>query len=273
MTQASTPPAARPINSPPSPTSGARQANIPLILISVGLGLITVLATNWYVQKIKTQVSEDTMILYQLNRSVEPGDKLRERDVNPTRVPNSLKETYIDKLHCIPQEHLPNKIGQTFENYGSDGEFLTFDLFTPRGDAQATAVQPAEGKRSLTIPVNAEWTSKTLAPEDYVDISAVLNIPGRRTQDVLIMERVRVLGVGNRFAGSPDGTSRGRSSNSITIEVSPDEKSALVTIGRYAVDEQFVLVERNKKDREEKIESSTVNPEVLKMLGISVESN
>lgn len=259
--------------SPAGPNPGAQQANIPLILIAVGLGLVTVVATNWYVHKIKTQVSEDMMTLYQLNRSVEPGDKLRERDVTPTQVPRSLRETYIEKLHCITSEDLTLKIGETFEQYGASGEFLTFDLLTPRSNAARSAVQPAQGKRSLTIPVDSDWTPRTLAPDDYVDISAVLNIPGRRTQDVLIMERVRVLGVGDRFIGSTDTGGRTRNSNTITIEVTAAEKSALVTIGRYAVNEEFILAERNKKDREETIDNASVNPEVLKLLGIKLETN
>jgi Flp pilus assembly protein CpaB len=273
MTQANAQPAARTPGSMPPPPGGTTQsANIPLILIAVGLGLVTVIATNWYIHKIKTQVASDMIVIYKLNRSVEPGDKLRDRDITPQKVPRSLQDSYVEGLGCITASDKANQIGQTFKRYAKASSFLTYELFTATGGAGGRNLQPREGKRSLTVPVDGDWTPRTLDPNDIVDISAVLNIPGRRTQDVLIMERVRVLGVGDRMLGS-QGTGRSRSISTVTIEVTPEEKSALVTIGRYAVDEEFILAERNQTDTDIKIDSGSINPDVLKMLGIKMDSN
>ncbi len=274
MTQATTQPAARPSGASPATSGGgggAQQANIPLILIAVGLGLVTVIATNWYVHRVKTQVAADMIVVYKLNRSVEPGDKLRDRDVTPLRIPRTLQETYVEGLGAITRDALGNQIGQEFKRFAKSSSLLTFELFTRAGGGPGGDVQPREGMRSLTIPVNSEWTPRTLDPNDLVDISAVLSIPGQRTQDVLIMERVRVLGVGDRLIGSSD-SGRRRSLSTVTIETKPSEKSALVTIGRYAVDEEFILAERNQTDTDIQIDSGSVNPEVLRMLGIKMES-
>jgi len=257
---------------PPPPGPTAQSANIPLILIAVGLGLVTVIATNWYIHKVRTQVEGDVIVVYKLNRSVEPGDKLRMRDVAPQQIPAKLQDS-IKEFGCITRDDLENQIGLTFKRYANASELLTYTLFTSYGGAGANQIEIDKGYRAVTLPINSEYSSRTIAPNSTVDIFAVLSIPGRRTQNVVVKERVRVLGVGNRMLGA-EGKSRGGSSmSSLTIHVTNEEASALVTIGRYAVDEEFVAIERNPTDGDITIDTGSINPEVLKMLGIKMESN
>jgi Flp pilus assembly protein CpaB len=269
MTQADSSSGIGPGSAPPPPSGATERANVPLILISLGLGLVTVVATNWYVHRIKTQEAGDVVLVYKLSRTVEPGDTLRRRDLTEHRIPRAQ---YDDSMGAVTAADLPIQLNQKFERYAKASSVLTHNLFTPPGRGTGDQIEPQDGKRSLNIPVNSEYTPRTLAPDDMVDIRAILKIPGERTGSKLLMERVRVLGVGDRLIGMQGGSGH-RSFNSVTIEVKPEEAAALTTIGRYAVDEEFILVERNRTDSTITIENASINPRVLQALGITMDTD
>jgi len=243
-----------------------QQANVPLIIIAVALGLITVIATNWYVRKIQTQISMDMITVYKLNRSVEPGQTLRPADVTSIQIPTQFKDTYVDGMGAITEDALSVQADRKFQRYANTSALLTWDLFTPPGQGGAEAVNLADGHRAVPIPVSTETAPAFLEPGMTVDINATLTPPGRKTATMLIMERVRVIAVGGRTRAAPEA--RNRSYNTITIEVTPEESRALSTIQRYAEDQKFQILYRDSGDTQIEIESATVNPEVLRLLGL-----
>jgi Flp pilus assembly protein CpaB len=258
-----TPPPASPMRQPTPPQ---QQANVPLILIAVALGLITVIATNWYVQKVKAERDLNMVTVYRLTRSIEPGQKLRRDDVTDYQVPGEFKESVVEGMNMISGNELSAQLGEEFRRYANTNAPLTWDLFTPPGQGGAEAVELAAGHRAIPIPVSKETAPPFLEPGMMVDINATLTPPGRKTETRLIMERVRVIAVGGRTQAAPD--SRSRSYNTITVEVTPEESRALSTIRRYAEEERYEIVYRDSGETRIEIESGTIDPEVLRLLGL-----
>jgi len=255
--------APQPLGRQPGPP---QQANVPLIIIAVALGLITAIATNWYVQKIKSEQALNTVTVYQLNRSVEPGQTLRMDDLTEIQIPSQYEDVYVEGMGAITRDALTVQKDRKFQRYANTSSLLTWNLFTPPGQGGDEAVTLADGHRAVPIPVSKETAPAFLEPGMMVDINATLTPPGRKTQTMLIKERVRVIAVGGRTQVARDA--RSRPYNTITIEVTPEESRALSTIRRYAEDESFELAYRDSGDTQIEIESATVNPEVLRLLGL-----
>lgn len=260
---------------PPRKPSGPsdQQINIPLILVAVALGLITVIATNWYIIDLRHTINTDTITLYQLKVSVQPGEVLKRKDLDAIQVPAKLKGNYVEDLHAVTPKEVDNytdpKAPTKFAQAGRQGQLLTFDLLL--GSDGNSRVEPAEGKRAVPLPIDTETALPNLDPMSYVDISAIVNPRGQRTQSMLVMERVRVLAVGDRTANSPN-VRRNRNYSTITVEVDPIEAQQLATIQQFAQDHKFRITGRNAGDNTQKIYSGGVNPELLRALGLPVPS-
>lgn len=263
MSQANAGGSPPPLGRQPAPP---QQTNVPLIIIAVSLGLITGIGNYWYVQRIKSQQALNTITVYKLNRSVEPGQTLRREDVSEIKIPAQYEEVYVEGMGAITDKALSVQADRKFQRYANTSALLTWELFTRPGQGGAEAVNLADGHRAVPIPVSTETAPAFLEPGMTVDINATLTPPGRKTETMLIMERVRVIAVGGRTQPAPDG--RNRSYNTITIEVTPEESRALSTIQRYAEDEQFQILYRDSGDTAIEIESGTVNPDVLRLLGL-----
>ncbi|MFA7236521.1 MAG: RcpC/CpaB family pilus assembly protein [Phycisphaeraceae bacterium] len=259
---------------PPLPGGKPRdqQINIPLILVAVALGLVTVIAWNWYIVDLKHTINTDTITLYRLKVSVEPGDTLRAKDLNEIQIPSALKDTYLEDIHAvtpieIQQRYTDPRQPTKFMQSARQGQLLTNDLLV--GGAASKRIEPASGKRAITLPVASEGAPPILDPNTFVDLSAVITPRGQRTQSMLVMERVKVLAVGDRTANSAD-TKRVRSYNNITVEVTPDEAQQLATIQQFAAEQKFRIDIRNPADNNRKIYSEGVNPELLRALNLPV---
>ncbi len=253
----------------PSPTpaqSTPQRANIPLILVALGLALVAVIANSAYINHIRSQREASKITIYQLAGPVEPGDKLRMKDLTPYSIYETDREHYVDALGAVTEQALSTKLGQEFEKYANTGRYLTYELFT--AETSTGAYDLREGMRAHVLPIDRKTTPPILVPNNTVDILAYLQPPNGRSRTYLIKERVRVLAVGDRTAKS-QGSGRGFST--VTVEVKPTEARQLSTILRYAPDKAFQLVIRNADDLEWTIPEGAINPQVLNVLGIGNE--
>jgi Flp pilus assembly protein CpaB len=244
---------------PPTPgRSSDQKANIPLILVAIALGLVAVLATNWYVHRVKTAVEENVVTIWKVNVSRDAGDRLREDDVSAVQVP----ATQVAE-DSIQNNDIERWFDQDFRQAVSSGEFVKWAHFYGEDDGGVTQV--TVGRRGKTIPVAPETAPPMLQPGHRVDLSANLEIAGSRPQNYPVMESVRVVGVGNRTLATEDA---GRSSyRTITVDVEPKDAELLETIRQYAEGEEFVITLRNPNDREREHEG--VNPDVINDLRLS----
>lgn len=249
-----------------------QQINIPLILVAAAMGLITVIAWSWYIAKLKHTINTDTITLYRMKVSVEPGETLKLKDLYEIQVPASLEKDFSEDVHAVrPSDlktlYLDPKNPTRFVQPARQSQLLTTDLIS--GSAASKRIEPASGKRAITIPVASEGAPPILDPNTFVDLSAVITPRGQRTQSMLVMERVKVLAVGDRTTNSAD-TKRVRGYNNITVEVTPDEAQQLATIQQFAAEQKFRIDIRNPADNTRKIYSEGVNPELLRALNLPV---
>lgn len=266
MSQINTSPGSAP--PPLGRAAGSNQrTNIPLILIAVGLGLVTVIAYQWQISKINEQISLNTITVYRLSRSVEPGDKLDpKRDLLPIKVPVQFREVYVDGMKAVTEGELSG-VQREFQRSAGTNALLSWELFSPPGVESGGAINLRDDRIAMQLRVTTDNAPPFLQPGNMVDIYAMLTPPGRKSQTYLIMERVKVIAVGARTEAVPTG-GRSRSYSTITVEVTPEEFRALSTLKRYAEKNEFELAYRDLDNMKIEIDTETVNPEVLRLFGL-----
>jgi len=250
--------------SSPSPQGSApsRRANVPLILVALGLGLVAVIANSVYINHIRSVQEGNKFTIYTLVRPVEPGDELRREDIKSVEMYERDREHYERGIGAITKEALSTKLGQAFTKYAESGQYLTYNLLT--SESRTGSYELRKGMRAHVLPIDRDTTPPILMPNDTVDIMAYLEPPSGRSQTYLIQERVRVLAVGERTAKSQG---RSGSFSTVTIEVTPEQAQQLSTILRYAPDDAFQLNPRNPGDLQETL-NGEINPQVLNLLGL-----
>lgn len=254
----------------PAPQSSP---NITLILIALGLGLITIIVTNWYIHQIRTQVESQKITLYQLKRPMDPGDSLNVgRDLRPVQfpAPPEVRSHYIDNLGALTPEEAENYNNQPLRRAANTNALLTADLFTPYRTGGSSELPLRDGYRGVTIEIDRNSAPPFLRPEMYVDLYGTLAIRGKGQSVSLIMEKVRVLAVGAET--SPTGTAGSRRGYSeITIELRPDEVKAIKTLAENLVDDDFTIALRNRTDDVLEIPTGSINPELAKAFNLQLE--
>lgn len=262
-----------------TPKTGARGGtaqtgsgpNFVLILIAIGLGLLTVIVTNWYIHQIRTQVEAQKITLFQLKRAVEPGDQLQERDLIRVEVPapEEVRKHYVDSLGALTPNLIGNYYGERFKRYANTNALVTSKLFTEEGRGVTGKVEIRDGYRGVPIEVDRNSGAPTgLLPEQVVDLMGKIDIPGQGEKARLIMERVRVLAVGGKTSSDAVG---GRGYSEVMIELKPDEARAIKTIETRLPNNEFVLVTRNPTDDELEIPTGSINPELIRALKLELD--
>ena len=254
MTQANT----RPAQSAPASTT--------LLLVSLGLGLVTIVLINIYMTRVRTEVYGDTFTVYRLTRSLQPGDKVQniERDLRVVQVPSDFEDAFST---AISPQNVNSFVGQELLRAATAGDVLTYSLYTPLGGApDDTLIRP--GYRKISLPVNYRLVPKDLRPGMYVDLAGAFPLGGDTATPLWIMDRVKVLAVGSHTLADEEteaGRTR-RSSNyrTIDIEVLPDEALQLFMITSMSVGDLH-LSERNPSDRNVRAEGQ-INPVLLDMI-------
>jgi len=239
--------------------AGPQGANIPLILVAVALGLVAVITTNWYIQRVKASIEADSVTVYRLNTTKEPGDRLRRDDVEATDVragmqlPNAVIGSDIDQL-------TDDRLTRTVNQNG----YLLWEHFAPQSTGGMR--EPAEGYRGFAIPVDSDTAPPMLRPDQMVDISANLALQGERPRNYLVMERVKVLAVGSQTTTGEER--RGSRYRNITIQVRPEEARLLETIRQFTEDEEFTIAIRNAIDDDLEQLEGGIHDAVLNALGL-----
>ncbi len=237
-----------------------------LVLLSLILAVAAVVLLNGYVEWMRRQASEASFTVYRLNRSLRAGDTLTERDVDGVSVPMTFREAFND---AVTEDGLAARIGETLRRQANRNDILRHDLFTAP-TTQAFAQMITTGKRLVTIPVDRRSQPGYLRPGMFVDVEALFSGSGGATAVLPVLERVRVMAVGDwtladeQASGDSGGPRRGY--ETISIEVSPQQATALAMIRELAVSD-FILFVRNPGATETpKIPTGGINPEVMDLL-------
>ncbi len=243
------------------------KGNSTLVLIALALGVVTVILTFLHIQNIRKQTDQQMITVYQLKRDVKPGDKIKEnRDIEAMQVPEPSVANIKSRL--MTKDQFSSWFDREVKNPASEGSWLTFDLWASESSEGANIIVN-EGKRAYALPVNSRTADPRLDINDFVDIRATLTLPGKMTQSMLVMERVRVLRVGDRTV-SRDQARRLTGYSNISVEVTPEQARQLATIRLYIEQGRgdFEIDRRNAGDtyRNPKMPNGEINPEILKFV-------
>lgn len=243
---------------------GQSQSSTTLLLLSIGLGVVSVILLNLYIVQVRNQAAEVSLTFYKLNRSVQPGDRLQRKDLEEIKIPERFGDSM--KGAIVPRD-VENYINFPFMQPASQGDILWYALFTDPNKV-ARDSQITIGKRLISLPVNNKTMPAGLRPGVYVDISAPFSRGGPVPESTLIMERVKVFAVGHHMI-NPDGDTPTRpitGFRSITIEVLPEEAIQLSMISKLAIGDFDLQIRHPSERAGVLIPSGGINPDVLKLL-------
>ncbi len=249
-----------------TPNTQAPPGSNRLIIIAAVVAVAAVIVVNLYVAMIKRNIAEDRFTVYRLTTTLQPGDKLSEKDVEAVPMPKSYSksfEGFVVEESGRGNASLTAYIGTPIEKIAKRNQFLVFDMFNNPNDTELdTRIDP--NMRLIALPVNARTLPGSLVPGMSVDIEA--QFPGGVVNILPILENVEVFAVGTRSIADEE-TRRGRDRfDNISIQVTPEEATLLAKIKKMVIGD-FEIQLRNPNDNTTpKIPEGGINPQVLRLI-------
>ena len=258
-----------------TPSSGAQarvtqKPNATVLIVAAVLGVIAAGAYILHVQSIYKAVDQGTFVVYTVNRSYEPGDKIKFEEVVQTQVPDT-DQMRLSFKHMISdasmkdRTNLNEKLSPTVVQQSIATNELLMHKHFVASESNAT-LRLAKGRRLIALSVDRDSVPPILQPGNYVDVSLVVLAGGQSIESMLVIERVKVLAVGSQTAGSTERKSR--TFSTVSIEVEPEEADLLNTINRKRGKTPFTIAVRNVTDSERRIPGGGINPDLLDAMGI-----
>ena len=256
------------IQAPKAPQAPKPVGGTTLVLISMAVALVTVVLVNFYIARIRAQVTESQISVFKLTRSVRPDDRLQARDIEEVPIPKRFKEA-MDKLGAIDRTGVELRVTEKrkFRQSAGQGQILTFDLFDESGIVKPPNI--SEGMREIALTVNSKLQTGKIRPGHYVDIIAPFETGGEVPESLLVLERTKVVALGTQTieesSSRTGGNTRVRSYHTITIQVTPDVALQMSMIQRMVP--EFELHLRRSDDREKmKTKPGQISDRVKKIL-------
>lgn len=240
-----------------------------LVIVAVGLAVLAVVMTNFYIEMVRRDVASSSFDVFVLKRPVLPGDRLDKKDTDSVAVPDRFRKSF-EKMGAIDAKSLDTRANdrETFKRSAAAGDIITFSHFTtPTGkniDKHIT-----RGMRMISLEINSRTVPGALHEGMHVDIEAGFLTGGAVAETLTVMERVKVIALGKRTVYDVDTNTRRRrqrSYDTITIEVTPQEATQLSMVRRIIVGE-FELHLRNPADKTRaKIPDGGINEAVIQLI-------
>ena len=232
--------------------------NTTLIIIAIIMGVATMMITHFYIKGIKEQVNEKMITVYRLRKAYDRGDKLKNIDLEPVKIPEKFSET----LNFIIDELISNKIGKELKRKARQSEYVTADMFLSSTTAEDLKISP--GNVAIAIPVDSRYAPGVIGPGMIVDISASFSKEGELPKVISVMQAINIIAVGRATQDSGSRTST--ASKNITIEVTPKEAEDMLTVKQFVGREGFDITIRNPDDNNPTYVG--VNTAVKKLVGL-----
>lgn len=250
-----------------NPTSKAEPGkpggNTALLAVAISLGVVAALANIYYLNAQAERFRTETFTVYRVTRSFDAGEKIKMKDLSTDQLPKTVEESFAN---AVPKESIENYLNIPLRRPIRQSEILTWDVFTGTSTSEDMGIR--SGYAAVGLPVNKETAPISLEPNAYIDITAMVRAPGKEPTPMLILEKVRVVQVGNRVAGDEIDSRRRLSSYSqVMVEVKPEEDLTLKALRNYMDDYEFDIRMRYPGDDLTQIKTGGVNPEVLALLG------
>jgi Flp pilus assembly protein CpaB len=231
------------------------------LMIALLIGALTAAVSVAYLINERAKLAARQVKIYVIAKEMQPGAKVKTNDVLERRVPDYLIPNL--PVQPIEEKDFASETRQALTRPVRANEILSRDMFIPKTDAIDSKIEV--GKRGVPLPINARAASGIIRPGMHVDIAATFTDPNKKNPVSLkVIEYVKVIAVGN--ATEDDGKSRAANYSTITVELSPEDAMAMVTISKFVGKDGFDVILRNKQDDDAKIVK--INEEVRKLVGL-----
>lgn len=254
-------------NSSSSNVTYTQKPNTTLLIVALALGLVAAFAFVWRVESVRKAAEIQSIVVYRVTRSFEPGDVIKRTDLKEFRIPEGFEDSFPGALRTETdlKNWLDAKPPRLVRTRINQNEVLTTSVFTTADSTRSFRL--SKGKELVTIPISRDTAPPVLLPEMYINIWAAITPKGGSPNVELVMERVRVVVVGSRTAGQSSSRSS-RAYSTISIEATSRESQLLNQVVRMLDNQEFVITIRDPTDTTRKIIGGSINPKLLAMLDI-----
>lgn len=253
------------------PASNADPGSTRLIFMAIALALVAVIVTNVYIASIRRDVEMRSFDVFVLTRTVKPGDKFKADDFATQHVPERFKKNFMALGAVLEEKTLATYVEtERFERAAQEGALLTHALFTSES-AGLLDVTIDPGHRYMDLPVNGRLVPAGIRPGVDVDIEATIHTGEGVPRVLLVVEKVKVVGVDRQTIvaeTTATAASRHRRISKITIQVKPEQGTQLSMVEKI-MSGDFELRLRHPSDNQLRLSvpPGEINPIVLDLIG------
>lgn len=223
------------------------------LTLAAVMALLAVTFIQSYVDSVETEAKQrlgTEVMVVRARTDIKESDMIDESMIEQAMMPKAFAEpSAITFAKSAPDDDtartLKSLIGTVALIPIRKGEQITYNKITEPGLRTGLSPQVAPGRRAVAVPVNdTSAVSRLVKPGDRVDVIAVLDLGGQKTNKVTktILQDVLVLAVGKnvsnntpRYEENEGGTKRVRNLNedttygSVTLEVDPVQAQIVAT--------------------------------------------
>ena len=209
-----------------------------LLLLAVLFGFVAFILSYSHLKSERQKIYSETETFYliQMAKNKSAGETLMKEDLRKVAIKRTRKD--MESSREIPWSSVNNVIGRKLENSIVAGKTLQdndLQLISQRNGGFTSVVR--KGYRAISIPVDATSSVNNLIqPQDNVDVIGTFRFPDLKgdtaldTVTMTILQNVKVLAVGSRYAGyqaDPEGGVR-NSYSTVTLMLLPHEVEMVV---------------------------------------------
>jgi len=255
---------------PPIQATNNPQGSTKLVFVAMALAIVAVVLYNASIAYVRKQVDQAQFKVFKLAQPVRVGERLQKKYLKPIMVPKTSE--FMDamkQLKVIDETTILTRLNSKewkLKRSANEGQLVTHDLYDEKDDLLGSRIR--EGYCEVSLPVTGKSVG-ALRRGVLVDINAPLHRGGTIAESVLVMERVKVVGLGlQSLREDTSGNSQMRSFSTITVEVKPDVARSLSNLQRLMGGEfEFELHLRNPTDESDrKTRADEIHPDVMKHL-------
>ncbi len=219
-----------------------------LVVVSLAMGVVVSVLMFLWIVRIKQQATVEAITVWTLTRSVRPGDQVRVRDLESVPIPRKFEKAMASIGAIVDQDAVDLRLTEKreFKRSAGQGQLLTYDLFD-----ESTIVTPPDirdGHREVALPVNSKVVTGTIRPGHFVDIYAPFDTGGEIAENLLVLENVKVMALGERSVEDASAQGGKRSYHTITVQVMREVARDLGNVTRMIAPQQSYELHLKRPD-------------------------
>ncbi|MFT5126315.1 MAG: Flp pilus assembly protein CpaB [Verrucomicrobiales bacterium] len=200
------------------------------IIVAIIIAVVSLLAVQSYVKRVNKETTEQLSgkLLLSAAVDIEKGEKLTELSIQAREVPDQ----FIPPQGIVGESQVRMAMGRTLKYPVAAGQLVLWSDLEMEKRGFSTVIP--QGERGYTVSFSSGINTGFISPNDRIDIIASFSLPDtgeaiageelpswRESSDmvnVVLLQNVTVLAVGDSFRGGGGGSSSGDLTLSLTLQ-------------------------------------------------------